>query len=94
MYKDAKTKSQLIEAMEPYFLTGQIKFKRTANGLDQLKRELKSFDPSKDSPKDDCMECLATAVINPDIKAGKKDKPKKEKLVPRGNFNNQRGWRI
>lgn len=91
--KNGASKNQIIEACEPYFLTGQIKFKRTANGLDQLKRELKSFDPTKDSPKDDCMECLAIAVTNPDIKAGKKDKPKKEKIIPRGNLN-QRGWRI
>lgn len=90
--KNGASKNQIIEACEPYFLTGQIKFKRTANGLDQLKRELKSFDPSKDSPKDDCMECLAIAVTNPDIRAGKKDKPKKPRVTPRQKVG--KGWRF
>lgn len=90
--KNGAKKNEIIEACEPYFLTGQIKFKRTANGLEQLKRELKSFDPSKDSPKDDCMECLAIAVTNPDIKAGKKEKPQKQKLIPRKKVS--KSWRI
>jgi len=93
--KNGASKNQIIEALEPYFVVGQIKFKRGANGIDQLKRELKSFDPAKDSPKDDCMECLAIAVTNPDIKAGKKSKPKKTKIKPRGKVSMQNGnWRI
>lgn len=90
--KNGLKKNEIIEACEPYFLTSQIKFKRTANGLEQLKKELKSFDPSKDSPKDDCMECLAIAVTNPDIKAGKKAKPVKKAITPRKRVSS--GWRI
>ena len=90
--KNGAKKNEIIEACEPYFLTGQIKFKRTASGLDQLIKELKSFDPKKDSPKDDCMEMLAVAVTNPDIKSGKKVKEKKKKLMPRKRVGS--GWRI
>ena len=67
-------KNEKLQAMQPYFRTHQIKFRRGANGITQLKKELRSFDPLKDSPKDDCMECLAESVTNEKIigKAPKK----------------------
>jgi len=93
--KNGSTKNQIIEACEPYFISSQIKFKKSAKGLEQLKRELKSFDPNKDSAKDDCMECLAIAVTNPDIKAGKKAKEKKKKIKPRGRQqHSSSNWRL
>jgi hypothetical protein len=74
--KRSVKKNEKLQAMQPYFRTHQIKFKRSASGIDQLKRELRSFDPNKDSPKDDCMECLAESITNEKIKS---KAPKKEK---------------
>lgn len=58
------SKNERISYMENYFKNHQIKFKRSASGIEQLKIELLAFDPQKDSIKDDCMDCLARGVYD------------------------------
>lgn len=93
--KRSVKKNEKLQAMQPYFRSHQIKFKRGAAGLDQLKRELRSFDPNKDSPKDDCMECLAESITNEKVKGKlpKKEKSPTSKLHQRSR-QNKKMWRI
>jgi hypothetical protein len=87
-------KNAKIEGLQPYFQMHQIKFRRGANPefIEQLKKELKSFNPEKDSPKDDCMETLAEFVIGGHVppKGMAKERPaEKSRRKKRGH-----GWRI
>jgi hypothetical protein len=93
--KRAIKKNEKLQAMQPYFKSHQIKFKRGASGIDQLKKELRSFNPNKDSPKDDCMECLAESITNEKI-IGKKPKKIKQKIARRHELRSSSStvWRI
>lgn len=50
------TKNQKISAGIIELETGRWKFKRGANGIDQLKREYLRFDPNKEHNRDDCID--------------------------------------
>ncbi|WP_456403523.1 hypothetical protein [Hydrogenimonas sp.] len=87
-------KNAKIEGMQPYFQMHQIQFRREANPefIGQMKKELKSFNPEKDSPKDDCMETLAEFVIGGHVppKGVAREKPKEtSRRKKRGG-----GWRV
>jgi hypothetical protein len=75
--KRSISKNQKIQALEPYFFNHQIKFLVNLKGVEQLKKELKSFMPDRDSKQDDCMDCLAT-VVTSDFTSAKKEKSKKK----------------
>ncbi len=93
--KRSVKKNEKLQAMQPYFRSHQIKFKRGAAGLDQLKKELRSFDPAKDSPKDDCMECLAESITNERCKArGSKKKEKPMTKLQKRAIRSNKMWRI
>lgn len=87
-------KNSKIEGLQPYFQMHQIKFRRGANPefIEQQKKELKSFNPEKDSPKDDCMETLAEHVMGGHIypKGARKEKKEDEGR----SRKRRRGWRI
>jgi len=88
-------KNEKLQAMQPYFNAHQIKFRRNGHGIEQLKKELRSFDPNKDSPKDDCMECLAESITNEKM-SGKKPPKEKQSISQRAKLrqNNSKLWRI
>ncbi len=56
------SKVEKIKAIKPYYNTGALVFLRSANGLEQIKRELFSFNPEKPFRKDDCIDCIASCI--------------------------------
>lgn len=63
------SKVEKIKAIKPYYNTGALVFLRSAAGLEQIQRELWSFNPEKPFRKDDCIDCIASC-INADFAAG------------------------
>ncbi|PAF51978.1 hypothetical protein [Helicobacter sp. 13S00477-4] len=62
------SKVEKIKALRPYYNTGQLKFIHSARGLDQIKSELLSFNPEKPHKKDDCIDALASGLVNEDVR--------------------------
>ncbi|WP_104694763.1 terminase large subunit domain-containing protein [Helicobacter equorum] len=60
-------KVEKIKALRPYYNTGQLVFLHNARGLDQIKKELFSFNPEKPFRKDDCIDCIASALAHPQV---------------------------
>lgn len=56
------SKVEKIKAIKPYYNTGALVFLRSANGLEQIRRELFSFNPEKPFRKDDCIDCIASCI--------------------------------
>lgn len=56
------SKVEKIKAIKPYYNTGTLVFLRSANGLEQIRRELFSFNPEKPFRKDDCIDCIASCI--------------------------------
>ncbi|MFQ6341369.1 hypothetical protein [Campylobacter sp. VTCC 70190] len=63
------SKVEKIKALKPYYNTGFLCFLNTAKGLGQIKKELLSFNPAKPFRKDDCIDCIASALVNEEVKA-------------------------
>lgn len=57
------SKVEKIKAMKPFYNTGHLVFLNNARGLNQIKKELLSFNPEKPFRKDDCIDALASSFI-------------------------------
>lgn len=68
-------KQEKIKALRPYYNTGYLVFLHNAKGLNQIKKELFSFNPEKPFRKDDCIDCIASAVIHNEIIPPRKEPP-------------------
>jgi hypothetical protein len=54
------SKEQKISVLQPYFNNGQIAFLRTANGVEEFKREAKAWSPDKKHNKDNRLDAFAS----------------------------------
>lgn len=59
-------KVEKIKALRPYYNTGGLVFFATARGLNQIKKELLSFNPAKPFRKDDCIDTIASCIAHED----------------------------
>lgn len=57
-------KVEKIKALRPYYNTGGLVFLATARGLNQIKKELLSFNPAKPFRKDDCIDTIASCIAH------------------------------
>lgn len=62
------SKVEKIKAMRAYYNTGALVFLNTAFGLNQIKKELLSFNPEKPFRKDDCIDALASCINHKDAR--------------------------
>lgn len=62
-------KVEKIKALRPFYNTGYLVFLHNARGLEQIKKELFSFNPEKPFRKDDCIDALSSALAHEDVKA-------------------------
>lgn len=71
------SKVEKIKALKPYYNTGYLVFLNKAYGLSQIKKELLSFNPEKPFRKDDCIDCIASALAHSEVIP-----PPKEEIIP------------
>lgn len=69
------SKVEKIKAIKPFYNTGFLRFSASARGLGQIKKELLSFNPQKPFRKDDCIDCIASAMAHSDVKPPILNKP-------------------
>lgn len=62
------SKVDKIKALKPFYNTGYLCFLQSARGLGQIKKELFSFNPEKPFRKDDCIDCIASAVAHEEVR--------------------------
>lgn len=60
------SKVEKIKAMRSYYNTGFLVFLYGSQGIEQIKKELLSFNPEKPFRKDDCIDCIASCIANKD----------------------------
>lgn len=61
------SKVEKIKALKPYYNTGYLVFLNKAYGLAQIKKELLAFNPEKPFRKDDCIDCIASALNHSEV---------------------------
>lgn len=54
------SKEEKIMSMHPYYNLGQLRFRRSGRGMDQIKKELLAFDPEKKHNRDNCIDALSS----------------------------------
>lgn len=59
-------KVEKIKAMRSYYNTGYLVFLSGCSNIEQIKKELLSFNPEKPFRKDDCIDCIASCIANKD----------------------------
>lgn len=62
------SKVEKIKAIRAYYNTGYLVFLHNARGLNQIKKELLSFNPEKPFRKDDCIDAIASAIYHDEVK--------------------------
>lgn len=60
------SKVEKIKAMRSYYNTGYLVFLHNTQGLEQIRKELLSFNPEKPFRKDDCIDCIASCIAHKD----------------------------
>lgn len=91
------SKNQKLDYTTAYWKNHQIRFKVGANGIEQVKKECRAFDPNKDSKEDDCFEVIANAVVLDKLKPKKKrEEQTKSVIKERNSFikSSYQTWRI
>ncbi|TQR31795.1 hypothetical protein DMB92_05250 [Campylobacter sp. MIT 99-7217] len=86
------SKVEKIKALKPYYNSGFLCFLNTAYGLGQIKKELLSFNPAKPFRKDDCIDCIASCVINSEVIAPYSQEIKPKKSLRQTAYKSK--WRI
>ncbi|WP_169785083.1 hypothetical protein [Campylobacter curvus] len=86
------SKNAGIMAMLTYYNVGQLKFRNSALGLEQIKKELKKFNPEKTSNEDNCIDALSKGFILPNVVRPKQNEIKQ--AVKNSRFAVKRTWRI
>ncbi len=84
------SKVDKIKAIRPFYNTGFLAFSHSCNNLDQIFKELFSFNPDKPFRQDDCIDALASCLNHADVKA-----PQKPEIKPfKHRSFSKRTWRI
>jgi hypothetical protein len=87
------SKNQKISAGVIELETGRWKFRRGANGIDQIKKEYLRFDPAKEHNRDDCIDASHSGEER--CRAKRKGVVKEVKGVRmRGGSSSNKGWRF
>lgn len=86
------SKVEKIKAIRSYYNSGGLVFLYGAKGLEQIKKELLSFNPEKPFRKDDCIDCIASCIAHKDISAPYKAEAKTQNL--NRHYSNSKGWRV
>lgn len=76
------SKVEKIKALRPFYNTSYLVFLNTARGLGQIKKELLGFNPSKPFRKDDCIDCIASALSHEDVIAPSRSYTQERILSP------------
>lgn len=61
------SKVEKIKALRPYYNTGFLVFVHNCPGAAQIQKELLSFNPQKPFRKDDCIDCIASALAHEEV---------------------------
>ncbi|WP_407379489.1 hypothetical protein [Helicobacter sp.] len=61
------SKVEKIKALRPYYNTGFLVFLHECRGLEQIQKELFSFNPEKPFRKDDCIDAIASALAHSQV---------------------------
>lgn len=61
------SKVEKIKALRPYYNTGYLVFLHECRGLEQIQKELFSFNPEKPFRKDDCIDAIASALAHSQV---------------------------
>ncbi|RDU51766.1 hypothetical protein CQA49_09210 [Helicobacter sp. MIT 00-7814] len=87
-------KVEKIKAMRCYYNTGNLVFLHNASGINQIKKELLSFNPAKPFRKDDCIDALSSCIAHPDVRPP--SAPSTPLRKPQRNvfYANKRAWNI
>lgn len=91
------SKVEKIKAIKPYYNSGFLVFLNKARNLNQIKKELLSFNPAKPFRKDDCIDCIASAIAMSEVSAPYKseEKPKdKQRLSTANSKIYTSSWRV
>lgn len=75
-----------IKAIRPYYNTGSLVFLHTARGLNQIKKELLSFNPAKPFRKDDCIDTIASCIIHEDTHAPSQSTTQTTQPIPKKRY--------
>lgn len=90
------SKNQKIDQSITYLKNHQIRFVGGGVGQEQVKKEYKGFHPEKDSKEDDCIDGIASVIINNFITPKSPPKPKTTISMgdPRRRNQNRGKYRI
>lgn len=84
------TKNQRIMAMQTYYNTGQMKYRRTGRGMEQLKTEMFAFRPEIAHNKDNCIDAKSMGFVL----RGSMVSAKQKNDVNRKKVRQKRTWRL
>lgn len=89
------SKVEKIKALRPYYNTGFLVFLHNAKGLEQIQKELFSFNPEKPFRKDDCIDSIASALAHPEVLAPVPKIADTKTYLPKHlRHSTRRTWRI
>lgn len=84
-------KVEKIKALRSYYNTGFLVFLHGASGINQIKKELLSFNPEKPFRKDDCIDCIASCIAHKDCLP---PALKTDRALSLNRHAVKKGWRI
>ncbi|WP_104748586.1 hypothetical protein [Helicobacter cetorum] len=85
------SKIDKIKAMRPFYNTGFLVFSHSCKYMEQIQKELFSFNPDKPFRQDDCIDALASAIAHESVVAPIK---RETKISNSRNIFTKRTWRI
>lgn len=87
-------KVEKIKAMKSYYNTGFLVFLYGCENIEQIKKELLSFNPEKPFRKDDCIDCIASCISHKDCMPPSNITHKPQESKRMKYYTGKSGWRI
>lgn len=91
------SKVEKIKAIKPYYNSGFLVFLNRARNLHQIKKELLAFNPAKPFRKDDCIDCIASAIAMSEVYAPFQSEnkiSKKQRIYTQNTKIHTSKWRV